>query len=418
MTATAGSRRRLGDCPGYWTAWTAWTVSEFGTYITTLAVQVLVVLTLHGGASEVGLVNAARWVPYLVFGVVAGVLIDRVRRRPVLVVSDLGRGALLLAVPVLAFVGQLHLVWLSVVMAVFGAMSLLGDAAAQSFVPRLVPPSLLTSAHARLDQSAAVAQTSGPALAGGLVSLVGAPLAVLVDAVTYLVSGALLWRVRVDEPAPQRASLRGVPGEAVEGLGWVYRHATLRPLALTTHAWFLCQAVAGAVLAPFALRTLELTAFGFGLALAVGGCGGLLGSLVAVRLGRRFGAGRLVVACRALTGVAWAFVALSAAGGWGWVVFGAGQLLFGLSIGAENANEMGYRQAVTPDRLQGRMNATMRSINRAMIVVGAPVGGLLADLLGYRTILWSAVAGFAVVSLWLGLSRFRTARLDDVEVVQ
>ncbi|MQA81797.1 MAG: MFS transporter [Streptosporangiales bacterium] len=229
MVAAAGSRRRLGDCPGYWRAWTAWTVSEFGTYVTTLAIQVLVVLTLHGGAAEVGLVNAARWVPYLVFGVVAGVLIDRVRRRPVLVVSDLGRGALLLAVPVLAFVHRLELVWLLVVMAVFGAMSLLGDAAAQAFVPRLVPPSLLTSAHARLDQSAAVAQTSGPALAGGLVSLVGAPLAVLVDAVSYLVSGLLLWRVRVEESAPRRVSLRGVPGEAVEGLAWVYRHATLRP---------------------------------------------------------------------------------------------------------------------------------------------------------------------------------------------
>lgn len=412
---SAGSRRRLGDCPGYWTAWTAWTVSEFGTYVTTLAIQVLVVLTLRGGAAEVGLVNAARWLPYLVFGVVAGVLVDRVRRRPLLVATDLGRGVLLIAVPALAFAQQLHLGWLLVLMALFGAMSLVGDAAAQSFVPRLVPPSLLTSAHARLDQSAAVAQTSGPALAGGLVSLVGAPLAVLVDAVSFLVSGLLVWRVRVDEPAPRRASLRGVPGEAVEGLAWVYRHATLRPLALTTHAWFLCQAVAGAVLAPFALRTLELTAFGLGLVLAVAGGGGLLGSLAAVRLGRRFGTGRVVVSCRALTGVAWAVVALSAAGGWGWVVFGAGQLLFGLSIGAENANEMGYRQAVTPDRLQGRMNATMRSVNRAMIVVGAPVGGLLADLLGYRTMLWCAAGGFAVVSLWLGLSPFRTARLDDVD---
>ncbi|MQA80873.1 MAG: MFS transporter [Streptosporangiales bacterium] len=189
----------------------------------------------------------------------------------------------------------------------------------------------------------------------------------------------------------------------------------LLQLALTTHAWFLCQAVAGAVLAPFALRTLGLSAFGLGLALAVGGGGGLLGSLVAVRLGRRFGVGWVVVTCRALTGVAWALVALSTAGVWGWVVFGAGQLLFGLGIGAENANEMGYRQAVTPDRLQGRMNATMRSINRAMIVVGAPVGGLLADLLGYRTMLWAAVVGFAVVSSWLGLSRFRSARLDDVD---
>ena len=139
-----------------------------------------------------------------------------------------------------------------------------------------------------------------------------------------------------------------------------------------------------------------------------------MGSLAAVRLGSRFGAGRVVIACRMLTAASWALVALSSDGLFGWVVFGAGQLLLGSSLGAENANEMGYRQAVTPDGLQGRMNATMRSINRAMVVVGAPVGGFLGDAIGFRPMLWAASGGFLVVAAALGSSAFRDARIGGV----
>jgi len=151
------------------------TISGFGTYVTTLAIQVLIVLTLNEGAAGVGLVNAARWVPYMLFGLVAGVLVDRSRRRPLLVTTDLGRGLLLIGVPVLALTHQLSIVVLMGFMAVFGLMSLIHDAAFQSFLPRLVPAQLLTGANARLDQSDAVAQTSGPVLAGGLVALLSAP---------------------------------------------------------------------------------------------------------------------------------------------------------------------------------------------------------------------------------------------------
>ncbi|GAA1660222.1 MFS transporter [Fodinicola feengrottensis] len=398
------------DSPGFLRFWTASTVSGFGTYVTTLAIQVLIVLSLHQGSVAVGLVSAARWLPYLLFGLVAGVLIDRTRRRPLLVATDLGRGVLLVGIPLLAVTHQLTLSVLMAFMAVFGLMSLLNDAAFQSYVPRLVPTNLLTAAHARLDQSDAVSQTSGPALAGGLVSLLTAPWAILVDAASYLVSGILLMRISVAEPPGQPLSIRGVRQDAVEGLRWVYKHPTLRLIALNTHGWFLCSAVVGAVMPAFALRTLDLSPFGLGLALAGGGVGGLAGSLAATRLGARWGSGRVIVACRALSAVSWSFVALSTPHWYGWLVFGAGQLLFGFSLGAENANEMGYRQAVTPDRLQGRMNATMRSINRAMIVIGAPVGGFLGDTIGYRPMLWAGAGGFLVVALALGLSRFRDAR--------
>ena len=403
----------MSSSPGFTTFWVASTVSDFGSAITALAVQVLVVVDLDGSAAQVGLVNAARWLPYLLFGVVAGVLVDRARRRPLLVGTDLGCGVLLLAIPLLALTGRLQISALVVVMALFGLLALVHDAAFQSFVPRLVPRHLLTPAHARLDQSDAVAQASGPALAGGLVSLVGALLAILVDAVSFLFSGLRMRRVPVTEPPPRPVSLRGVGGEAVEGLRWVYGHRLLRPFALGSHTWFVFNAAAGAVLVPYAVRTLHLSAFGLGLGLAVAGMGALLGSLAAVRLGARLGVGRVVVGCWLCTALGWALVALAADSWAGWAVFGLGQLVLGLGLGAENSNSMGYRQAVTPDRLQARMNVTMRSINRAAVVVGAPVGGWLGDRFGYRPVLWVAVAGFVLTAGALARSPYVSARLGD-----
>jgi MFS family permease len=402
----------LRDCPGFGSFWAAATVSAFGTYVTTLAVQVLVVLTLGGGAFEVGVVGAARWLPYLLFGVVAGVFVDRARRRPVLVTTDLARGALLVAVPALAVAHHLSLGVLVAFMIVFGLASLANDAASQSFLPRLVPPRLLTRANARLDQSDAVAQTSGPALAGGLVSLLTAPWAVLVDAASYFASGLLLLRVPVVEPPTRRFSLRGVRGDALEGLRWVYRHRVLGPYVLGTHAWFLVNAVAGTTLPLFALRTLGLSPFGLGLALAAAGAGGLLGALAATSLGARHGAGPVVIASILGNGLAWAVIASGRHEAAGWLVFGTGQFLLGLTMGTANANEMGYLQAITPDHLQGRSNATRRSINRAMIVIGAPLGGVLADALGYRPTLYATAAAFALVAAALALTPYRRAHLD------
>ncbi|GAB7189634.1 MFS transporter [Kineococcus sp. NUM-3379] len=432
----AGAPRSLRGCTGYGRWWAASTTSAFGSHVTVLAVQVLVVQTLHGDAVDVGLVTAARWLPYLLVGLLAGALVDRLRRRPVMIATDAASALVLAAIPLLALHGSLGVGWLAATMAAFGLVTLVGDAASQSFLPRLVPRHLLAPAHARADQADAVAQGSGPALAGALVSLLGAPLAVLLDALSYLTSAAMLATVRVEEPpAPQRIPrgtpaagvLRGAGRDVVEGLRWVYRHPTLRPLALSTHAWFACSAVAGAVLVPLALRDLGLTPVTLGLATATAGLGALAGASAAVPLGRRCGPGRVIAATRAGTGLAWALMALAPslvpappaadAGPWGggaaWALFAAGQLCLGLCMGAENTNELAYRQGITPDRLQGRMNTTMRSLNRAAIVVAAPLGGLLGDAAGYRVALLAAAGAVVVVAAVTATSALRRAGLDD-----
>jgi len=405
--------------PGFASFWAAETVSAFGTHITTLALQVLVVVTLAGTATDVGLLNAARWLPYLLFGLFLGALIDRRRRKPILVVTDFARAILLGAIPALWILGWLSFPAVLAFAAALGALTLLNDSASQSFVPRLAPRALLVAANARLDQGAAVAQTSGPAVAGALVSWLSAPFALIVDAVSYLFSAIVVARLKITEPPPQRAAHPNLWREIKEGFAWGYRHHRLAPLALSTHGWFVFNAMLGAVFVPFALLELRLSAFDLGIALACAGAAGLIGALVSSRIGARLGAGGAVIACRALMPLAWIPIALApAADADKTLLIGAlalGQALFGFAMGAVNAHEMGYRQAVTPDALQGRINTTQRSINRAMIVIGAPLGGMLADTIGYRETIWIAIAGFVAVNVFLSLSPFRRARHEDAE---
>jgi MFS family permease len=404
--------------PGYLAFWSAYTVSGFGTYITTLALQVLVLDVLGGTAIDVGLLNAARWLPYLFFGLLAGALVDRRPRKPVLVGTDLARGILLLSIPVLYAAGLLNLVVLIVFVAFFGVFSLFGDAASQSFLPRIVARQDLLAAHARADQSDAVAQTSGPLLAGGLVTLLGAPFAVLADALSYLFSALAISRVRVVELREKSGtSLRGLRAEIAEGLRWVYRHRVLAPMAVGSHVWFLANSMLGTVFVSFVLLELRFSPFELGITLAAAGVAGLLGSSFSTRFGMRWGAGRAVIICNGLMSVGWAIIAVVPTGNepkWLVIPFlAAGQAVYGLALGLSNANEMGYRQAVTPDHLQGRMNTTIRSANRAMIVIGAPAGGLLAVSIGYLPTLWIGIAGFAAAALLLTASPFRSARHSD-----
>lgn len=406
--------------PGFLPFWLAGTVSEFGSFITVLALQVLVVQSLHGNAFEVGLLKSATWLPYVLLGLVVGALIERRRRIPIMIGADLARAVILLAIPALWLLGWLTLPALLIFVGVFGLFTLLNDSASQSVLPRIVPPTSLLPANARIDQSYTLAETSGPVIAGALVSLIGAPFAVLVDAASYLFSAAALSRVRLTEPRAVPGARSHVGRDIRDGLRWVYTHRTLAPMAVSTHVWFLFSSMLNTVFVPFLLTGLGMSAFQLGIALAAAGVGGVAGALLATRIGLRWGVGWTVIAGTAVMVIAWILIAAVPTGhgaGWQWVSLAfvaIGQALYGFALGAENANEMGYRQAVTPDALQGRMNATMRSINRAALVIGAPVGGLLADAIGFRPTILIGVAGLVVSLVIMVASPFRTTRHGEV----
>ncbi len=422
---TSGTHTAGGDPPfpgpGFTRFWAGETVSAFGSYVTLLALQTLVVLTLDGDAQDVGWLNATRWLPYLVLGLVIGALVDRWPRRPAMVATDLARAGLLALIPVAWGLDVLTLPLLLVVVLAFGTVSLVNDAASQSFMPRLVPGVHLQRAHARIDGADAVAQSAGPAVAGLLVKLVGAPLAVLVDAVTYLFSAAVVATLPVEEPA--RASRhdgadRPTPHlrrEIVEGVRWAYGASGLARLAVSTHVWFAAQAILGVVVAPYALLVLDLSPFQLGVASAGAGVGAVAGATGSGALGRLLGTGGTIIGARLLAVVAAVVMAFAGLGTSGWAataVLGAGQLIHGIGMGASNSHEMSYRQRASPDHLQARTNTTLRSLNRAVVVVGAPLAGLLTVVAGSRPALLVAAAVFAASAVLLLLSPFRSVRSE------
>lgn len=363
---------------------------------------------------------------------------DRLKRRTVLIASDLGRGLVLAVLCLLGVLGHLDVATVMVLIFCFGTLALMSDAAYQSFLPQLVPRPLLTRANARLQQSDTVAQTTGSAVAGGLVALVTAPFALLLGAITHFISATVLLTLKhvatetplAHTPEPLRRKVR-------EGLRWIYRHPRLGPLAWSSHAWFIGSAMMGAVLPALVLNDLGLGALGLGLVLTVAGIGSVIGTVLSVWIGERWGTGRTMVIARFVQPAALALVALAPFAGaavlgaplvegtyespadWPaahWVAFAviaSGQFLFWMAMGIEGPLEMGYWQAVTPDRLLARMSATRRSINRGMIVLGAPLGGALAIATSSSIALLSAAGVMLLAVLALVISGFRDATVEE-----
>lgn len=391
--------------------WLASAVSSLGTAVTAVAMPVLVVQLLEATPLEVGIVNAAQFLPYALLGLLAGVYTDRWRRKPVLVAASVGRAVSLAAIPLLWMLGILQIWMLVVLLLVFGAFAVFGFAASQSLLPRIVPRGRLVPANARLDQADATAQTLGPVVGGGLVTLLGGPLAILVDAISYVVEACLNAGIRIDEPTPERAA-RNLRREIADGLRWMYRHRVLGPLAGSTHLWFLANGIALTALSLLALRSFGLSPFTYGLLLAASGVAGLIGATSAPSIGARLGAGRAVVIARATYPLAWLLVALSSATTAGMILLFTALALHGFLAGMENANEMGLRQGLTPDALLGRTNATGRAVNRTSAALGALLGGAAIGLLGGGPVLVIVIVLFALAAMVGGLSPLRHAVVE------
>lgn len=394
--------------------WAGEAVSEFGSWISLLALQALVVTDLAAGATGTGLLSAARWLPYLTFGLILGALIDRRARRPVMIGTDLARAVLLLLIPLCWWLGVLSLPLLLAIVVAFATASLMNDSASHAFLPRLVPRGHLQAAHVRIDGTRSVAETAGPAAGGGLLGLVGAPLAVLANSVTFVFSAVMVALTRVEEPPRPRGARPNLRAEIGAGLRWVYRSGSLRHLAVWTHVWFAGQAALGAVLAVYLLTTMELTYLWFGLVTAALGVGGLFGALASLPLGRLWGSGPTVIVAHLLSAIGVLALLLAQLPDPIWATLGLlclGQLLHGFAIGASNSHEMAYRQLITPDELQARTNTTMRSMNRAVVVIVAPVAGVLAELVGLVPVLGASAVVFILAAVGLWFSPFRRAEL-------
>lgn len=390
--------------------WSAQSIRALGSAISGVAFNVLIVNVLHATAVQISILSALSVVPYLFLGLIIGALMDRWRRQRTLVLTSIGRAVALAAVPVLILTNTLTFWSVAIVTLTLGVLVLFADSAAQPLLPRIVPRESLVMANARLGQSETVAGTAGPALGGFLLNLLGASLLFAFDALFTAVSAVLQSRIKVDEPkASPREPGRHIGHEIVEGMRYTYRHRTLRPLALSIHTWFLGNSIVTTVFAVFVLRELQFQPWEFGLALAFGGIGGFVGALIAPRVGARLGAGRAIFLARALVVVPWLALAgvpmTTASSGVVLVVLvSAVQFVYCLTMGIEDPNDAGYRQSVAPDAIQGRMNSTIRTINRVVFFFGALLAGLLATTLGYRLTIGIGAAIFLLAALIVLLS--------------
>ncbi|HEX7349725.1 MFS transporter [Brachybacterium sp.] len=395
---------------GFRVFWSTGTLTFLGASVTMVAADALIITELEATESQVGLVRAVQFLPYPLIGLLVGALVDRWRKKPTLIWSTLGSGLALALIPLLGWAGHLSLLMVAAALFLASGLGVFTVAAQQSILPDLVRREELVIANARLGQSMTVAQTSGPPLGGALVGLIGGSSSILAGGVSNLVAAAFLLRVRVSEP-PRRRVGGSIWSDVAVGVRYVYRHRTLAPLAVSTHLWFLANSAAVTVFALFALRELGLSALLYGFALAMAGIAGLGGAFAAPWIGRRLGEGNAVILARMLCAPAWIIVVLApGSAGEAFLALCAGQAIHGFSMGLDDPNEGGYRQAVTPRQLLGRMSTTMRTVNRTMAVLGALLGGVIAGALGYTAALWGIITVFVLAAVLLALSPFRGAR--------
>lgn len=407
---------RLTASPEFVKLWAAETVSVFGFQITNLALPLTAAVTLAATPAQMGLLGALDSVPFLLFGLFAGALIDRVRRRPLMVWADLIRAALLVAVPLSALLGALRLEVLYAVAFLVGVATLLFDVAYQSFLPSVVSRRQLTDGNAKLETSRALSSVLGPGLAGGLIQLVTAPLAMFVNGMTFALSAACLgaMRVREEPPVPDAAST--VWREIGEGMRVVTGHPTLRAIAACTGTLNFFGSASGAVFLLYLTRDLGFSPVLLGTVLGIGGAGALVGALLAGRLIHGMGVGPVIVVSAALFPVGSVLVPLTAPGILAPVTIAASVFLGGLAVLVYNVAQVSLRQAITPNRLLGRMNATMRFFVWGTMPLGALLGGALGTGLGLqKTLLFSALGqALAVLPVLLSpLRRLRTIPEDE-----
>jgi MFS family permease len=390
--------------------WGGETISELGSQVSLLAIPLLAVRTLHATPFQMGLLTAASTAAFLIVGLPAGVWIDRTRRRWVMIAADLGRVVAIASVPVAYLAGWLTLAQLFVVTLVSGILTVFFDVAYQSYLPTLVGRERLVEGNAKLTGSAQVAAVAGPSIAGGLVQAVGSSAAVLVDSFSFLASAGAVVAIRAPEPQPEvpesgHPKLRHDIGE---GLRFVFGNALLRAIAATTATSNFFSGVAAAVEVIFLVREVHATPGVIGLLFTMGGVGGVLGAFTAGPLARRFGGARATI-IGILGNIGGLLVPLTMPGP-GLILFGVGLFFVSFSAVVYNVNQVTFRQRLCPDRLLGRMNASMRFVVWGVLPLGGLLGGVLGSVVGLRPTLWIGYIGEVIACVWLFASPMRTMR--------
>ena len=378
--------------------WSSILISSLGGQITMLALPLTAVVLLQASPTQMGLLQAMEILPFVLFSLPAGVLLDRVRKLPVYVAGESLLAVAVASVPLAAGVGALSMSWLYVVGFVLGCVYTVAGSAAQIVLTQVVPRERLVEAHAKNSLASSGAEVAGPGVAGALITLVGAPLALAVDALLLLVSAAILRGVQVKEALLDRRD-GAFWAELKAGLHFVRERQLLVSLATATGSWQLFHNAALAVQILFVTRELHLSPQTVGLSYIALGAGTVLTSIFGHRISRRIGPGPSLVVGYAACGVGWLQLALAPAGPMGVVSFGVMLFAFGVGAVLIFINFLSLRQAVTPAPMLGRMTSTMRWLILLPAGPGALIGGWLGEHVGLRSALAFSGVGACLLAL-------------------
>ncbi len=399
--------------PDFLKLWSAETISQFGTQISQLALPLVAVLVLDASAFEVAALGTVLFLPFIFFTLPAGVWVDRWPRRPILIVGDLGRAVLLATIPLAYVADVLTLAQLFVAGFLYGVCTVFFDVAYQSYVPSLVEREQIIEGNSKLEFSRSAAQIAGPGLGGVLIQIFTAPYAVLVDALSFLGSGLFVLSIRNRvEPhvavaaAGDRSNLWT---EAKEGLRFVLGNPYLRAQAGCTATSNFFFYVAFSIILVYYVRVLDLSPGAIGIVFSIGSIGSLVAALTTGRLTGRFGVGPMTLAAAFLQGPALLLIALAPVATPIPVLVLSG-LLAGFVIVIYNINQVSFRQAICPERLQGRMNSVIRFIVWGTIPLGNLAGGALATWIGLRETIVIGAVGAGSAFLWILFSPMRSVR--------
>jgi MFS family permease len=389
--------------------WTGQSISEAGSQVSQLAIPWLAAVELHATPLEFSLLGVFGFLPFILFALPAGVWVDRLRRLPILIVGDAARAALLVLIPILWAAGVLQIWHLLVLEFVIGIFTVFFDVAYQSYLPSLVERDDLIEGNSKLQLTVSIAQVGGPSVSGGLIAAITAPYAIVVDAASFLISAAFMLRIRHRETLPEHPEGEERPKmwpQVKEGLHWVIGHRWLRYIASYTATANFCGSVLFAIFLLYAVRSLHLSAVELGVTFAVGAAGSIVGALAANRIQKAFGVGPTIVGT-AVFGSFGGILYPLAPHSFPLPFLMLGQAIFMFGAVTYNITQVSLRQAITPERLQGRMNAAMRWIVWGTIPLGTLTGGAIATGTNLKTALWVGAIGelFAAVPLLLSSVR-------------
>jgi predicted MFS family arabinose efflux permease len=390
--------------------WGAATVSTFGSLISRTAIPFTAILLLDASAADLGALRIAELLPAFVVGLVAGAWVDRLRRRPIMIGTDLGRALLLLTIPAAAIAGWLGMGQLLVVLALVSVLGVLFDVAYQSHLPAIVANDQLVEANSKLSAAASVAEAASFSAAGWLIQLFTAPFAILVDAVSFVASAGLVARMK-DPPLPSTAddteSATSIADDVATGLRAVWRQPVLRGLVVSGGFQNLSFGMFGTVYLLYVNQEVGFDPGVLGLIFAVGGVSAFAGAVIAGRVAR-FGVGAVMVASLLLTALGEALVPLATAANIAGVAFLVAQQIVGdAAYTVYDINQVSLRQAIAPQALLGRVNASMRVAEFGAVLLGTVVAGYLGETAGLRPTLWLAVGLFFVAAVSLAVSSVR-----------